>query len=239
MTLLVLGASSDMGVALIEYVAEKYDKIFAHYFHMNDKLQRLGEVYGEKIVFFQADLTLDEDINRLVNALSSVEDAPCHVVHFPAQRIKVQKFIKTGWDVFEKGFAISIKSLVVVLQAVIPKMMKKKHGRIVIMLSDAIVGTPPKYSADYVATKYALLGLTKSLSVEYADRGITVNGVAPSFTETKFVEGMADYFREENKNNSPIGRNLIPCDIIPTISFLLSEEASCINGQNIPINCGR
>ena len=164
---------------------------------------------------------------------------PCHVVHFPAQKIMLRKFGKTEWDVFEKSFHISVKSLAVVLRSLLPRMAKEKYGRVVVMLSDAIVGTPPKYSADYVTTKYALLGLTKALSVEYADKGITINGVSPSFTETKFVDGMADYFREEHKNNSPLGRNLVPQDIIPTIAMLLSEEASCINGQNIPINCGR
>lgn len=239
MTLLVLGASSDMGVALIEYVAEKYDVIIAHYCHMNDNLQKLKEKYYEKIVLLQADLSSDEDTKQFVSYVSEIEPAPSHIVHFPAQQIKVQKFVKTEWNVFEKGIHISIKSLIMVLQAVIPKMVKKKHGRIVIMLSDAIVGVPPKYSADYVMIKYGLLGLVKSLAIEYADKGITVNGVSPAFTETKFIEGMAEYFKEEHKNNSPIGRNLVPQDIIPAIAMLLSEEASCINGQNIPINCGR
>lgn len=239
MTLLVIGASSDMGVALIDYVAEKYDSIIAHYYHMNDKLMRLKEIYGKKIIFVQADLSSDEEISQFAGYISSLELTPCHVVHFPAQQIMLRKFGKTEWDVFERGFHISVKSLAVVLRSLLPRMAKEKYGRVVVMLSDAIVGTPPKYSADYVTTKYALLGLTKALSVEYADKGITINGVSPSFTETKFVDGMADYFREEHKNNSPLGRNLVPQDIIPTIAMLLSEEASCINGQNISINCGR
>lgn len=239
MTLLVIGASSDMGIALIDYVAEKYDSVIAHYHHMNDKLMGLKDTYGEKITFVQADLSSDEEISQFAGYISSLNLSPCHVVHFPAQQIMLRKFAKTEWEVFERGIHISVKSLAAVLKKLLPQMAREKYGRVVVMLSDAVVGAPPKYSADYVTAKYALLGLTKALAVEYADKGITINGVSPAFTETKFVAGMADYFREEHKNNSPIGRNLVPQDIVPTIAMLLSEEASCINGQNISINCGR
>lgn len=239
MTLLVIGASSDMGIALIDYVAEKYDSIIAHYYHMNDKLMGLKDAYGEKITFYQADLSLDEELSRFAGYIASLNPLPCHVVHFPAQQIKIRKFGKTEWEVFERSLHISVKSLAVILKTLLPQIAKEKNGRVVVMLSDAIVGTPPKYSADYVTTKYALLGLTKALSVEYAEKGITINGISPSFTETKFIDGIADYFKEEHKNNSPIGRNLVPQDIVPTIAMLLSEEAACINGQNISINCGR
>lgn len=238
MTLLILGASSDMGVALITSCAEKYDVILAHYYHMNDKLQALKDTYGDKIVLLQADLSSSEDLDRLVGEISSMDVSVDHVVHFPAQQIKLIKFAKTSWEVFEKGYDISVKSLVVVLQAILPKMAKKKHGRIVVMLSDAVLGTPPKYSSDYVMHKYTLLGLVKALAIEYAEKGITVNGVSPSFVETKFVEGMADVIREEHKAKSPLGRNLTPEDVVPTIEMLLSEDAACINGQNIPINFG-
>ena len=234
-----MGASSDMGIALIDYIASNYDFIIAHYYHMNDKLMALKETYGERISLVQADLSSDEQMTRFATHVSSLKPSPCHLVHFPAQKIKVRKFEKIEWEVFEEEVRISVKSLVIVLKNILPQMVKEKHGRVVVMLSDAIVGTPPKYSADYITTKHALLGLTKALSVEYADKGITINGVSPSFTETRFVEGMADYFREDHKNRSPIGRNLVPQDIIPTIAMLLSEEAACINGQNISINCGR
>lgn len=238
MTLLVIGASSDMGIALIDHIAERYDKIIAHYYHMNDSLKQIKDTYGDKIVLVHADLSSDEDLNRMIEMITKIEPAPCHVVHFPAQQIKLQKFIKTDWDYMERGFDISIKSVVQILQAILPKMIKKRYGRIVIMLSDAVVEVPPKYSADYVIAKYALLGLIKALSVEYADKGITVNGISPSFVDTKFVSGLADIIKEEHKNSSPTGRNLAPEDIVPSISFLLSEGALGINGQNISINWG-
>jgi 3-oxoacyl-[acyl-carrier protein] reductase len=118
-------------------------------------------------------------------------------------------------------------------------MAKARDGKVLVMLSYVVDGMPPKYSVDYVMTKYTLLGLVKSLAVEYADKGITVNGISPAFTETRFVDGMLDYFKEENKKSSPIGRNLKVEDVIPTIEYMLSSGADCINGQNILITCGR
>ena len=231
--------SSDMGIALIDYVANKYDTIVAHYFHMNDKLSGLREKYREKLILIQADFSTGEDIEQVTGLLSDIDSALCHVVHLPAKQIKVQKFPKIQWGDFEVEYNISVRSIVRILQTLLPTMAKEMHGRIVIMLSDAVVNIPPKYSADYVTTKYALLGLVRSLAIEYADNGITVNGISPTFTETKFIDGIAEFFKEEHRNNSPIGRNLLPEDIIPTIAMLLSDEAMCINGQNIPINCGR
>jgi 3-oxoacyl-[acyl-carrier protein] reductase len=238
-TLLVVGASSDMGIATIEKIKDNYDCVIAHYLHMNDKLHDLANRMGDKMVCIKADLSETEEINSFVTYIQQIERFPDHIVHFPAQQIKIQKFQKTGWSVFQKGWDISVKSLVLILQAFLPKMAKARDGKVLVMLSYVVDGMPPKYSVDYVMTKYTLLGLVKSLAVEYADKGITVNGISPAFTETRFVDGMLDYFKEENKKSSPIGRNLKVEDVIPTIEYMLSSGADCINGQNILITCGR
>lgn len=237
--LLVMGASSDMGVATIKNVESGFDFIIAHYLHMNEELEKVYNSLGDKCILVKADLTVDEDIYRFIETVKSTNHVPTHIIHFPAQQIKIQKFAKTKWENMERGLSISLKSFVLILQTFLPIMSKQKYGKVIVMLSYVLDGMPPKYSADYVMTKYALLGLVKALAVEYADRGITINGISPAFTETKFIEGMLDYFKEENEKASPIGRNLVIEDIIPTIEFMLSEGSNCINGQNISITCGR
>lgn len=241
MILLVMGASSDMGIAAIRSIENNYKYILAHYFHMNKRLSALKNELGEKLILLRADLSKDEEINDLIKQVKQLNLFPSHILHFPAQQIKIQKFHKTDWAVMERGIDISVKSLVRVLQTCLPPMIKARYGKIVIVLSYVLDGMPPKYSADYVITKYALLGLVKALAVEYAEKGITVNGVSPAFTETRFVcaGGIYDYVKEQNEKASPIGRNLVVNDIIPTIVFLLSEGSDCINGQNISITCGR
>ena len=239
MNLLVMGASSDIAVEAIGRISDNYECIVAHYCHMNDKLSGLKEKLKDKLVLIQADLMVESDVLRLVDEVKAKNILISHILHFPAPKIQIQKFNKMKWSDFEDDINVSLKSLVLVLEAFIPQMVKAKSGKIVVMLSWAVTGMPPKYSSDYVTVKYALLGLVKALAVEYAEKGITVNGISPGFVETKFVDGMMDFFVEENRKASPIGRNLNEMDIVPTIEFLLSAGADCINGQNIPVTCGR
>ena len=75
-----------------------------------------------------------------------------------------------------------------------------------------------------------MLGLVKALATEYAPKGITVNGISPAWVNTKYIDNQPDILKEQAAMNSPMGRNLEVAEIIPTIEYLLSEGASCING---------
>jgi len=237
--LLVIGASSDMGEALIESTYENYSVILAHYRTMNEGLQVLKERLGEKLVLLQADLSHEEQVQGLIHEISEMKLIPSHIVHFPAPICNNQKFHKIKWNVFQEEMDISLKSLILILQSFMPKMAKLKYGKVVLLLSFVIDGMPPKYCSNYVMTKYALLGLMKSLAVEYADKGITVNGVSPAWVMTKYIDNQPDFLVEQNAQLSPIGRNLLVSDIVPSINWLLSDGADCVNGQNISITCGR
>ena len=90
-----------------------------------------------------------------------------------------------------------------------------------------------------VITKYAMLGAVKALAAEYAEKGITVNGVSPAWVETKYLRNQPDFLIEQNAANSPLGRNLTVDDVIPAIEYLLSDGAACVNGQNLTVSFGR
>lgn len=240
MTLLVIGASSDMGMSLIRRVQNNYKKIIAHYAHMNDKLVELQEQVGsEKMTLVQADLTKEEDIIQFIGEVRTICDCPSHIVHFPAPVCNNAKFHKIEWEVFQREYDISLKSAVLILQAFLPRMAKVRYGRVLFMLSYVVNNVAPAYCSNYVVTKYALLGLMKALATEYASKGITVNGISPSWVNTKYIDNQPDILKEQNAASSPLGRNLEVDDIVPAMEFLLSDGASCINGENITISCGR
>ena len=100
------------------------------------------------------------------------------------------------------------------------------------------MGVPPKALSHYTTIKYALLGLVKSLASEYADKCIRINAVSPSMTETKFLSNINEKLIEISAQNNPLNRNATPSDIVPAVKFLLSGDASFINGANIPITGG-
>ena len=239
MTLLVLGASSDMGMGFIKSAYKNYDKIIAHYRTMNDDLKLLGDEIGGRITFVQADLLVEEEVFSLIEKVKGICDHPSHIVHFPAPPCENSKFHKISWEVFEKEYDISVKSVVLVLQAFLPKMAKDKYGRVILMLSYVVNNAAPAYCCNYVVTKYAMLGLMKALATEYASKGITVNGISPAWVNTKYIDNQPDMLKEQNAQNSPLGRNLEVADIVPTIEYLLSDGACCVNGENITISCGK
>jgi 3-oxoacyl-[acyl-carrier protein] reductase len=97
---------------------------------------------------------------------------------------------------------------------------------------------PGKYAVPYTTAKYALLGLMKCLAAEYADKGITVNGVSPSMIETNFVSGLPELSRQLNAAQSPMKRNLSVDDVTPMLEYLLSDSADMVTGQNFAIMGG-
>jgi 3-oxoacyl-[acyl-carrier protein] reductase len=92
--------------------------------------------------------------------------------------------------------------------------------------------------ANYAASKAGLIGFSKSVALEVASRGITVNVVAPGMIETDMTRAIADEAREEWAARIPLKRLGTPDDIATAVCFLVSDEASYITGQVLAVNGG-
>lgn len=238
-TLLVLGASSDMGAALIREVAGQYAHILAHYNHGLAIIRKLQEEFGEKILSLQADFSDPDDVQRMLREVEELPYKPEHIVHFAAPKTTNKKFVKHGWEEYQTAVEASVHSFVEICQKCLPYMQKQHYGKIVVLLTSCTCGIPPKYQAPYVSAKYMLLGLVKALAAEYADKGITVNGVSPDMTETKFLEDIPELIVQQNVMSNPLGRNILVSDIVPCLDYLLSDGADAVTGQNIVISGGK
>jgi 3-oxoacyl-[acyl-carrier protein] reductase len=149
------------------------------------------------------------------------------------------RFGRADWELFEEDLNVSLRSAVLLSQACLKSMAKQKYGRIVFMLTSFLTGEPPpKFSSAYMTVKSGLFGLMRALSAEYAAKGITVNGVSPHMIETNFHKNTSRQALELNAKNSPLGRNLVPDDVISAFEFLLSDGAACVTGQNIAVTGG-
>ena len=232
--LLVTGASSDLGSKLIRDTYKNYDKIWAHYNSSADIVNGLKEELGNIICPIQADFSSSDSTLRMIEEIKKSGEFPNHIVHFSAPKAKNLQFRKTTWDNYQYEMDTSLRSITMILQVFLQGMAKENYGRIVFMLSAYTMGMPPKYQSIYVTTKYALLGLMKSLSVEYADKGITVNAVSPEMIDTKFLSDLPDLIVEQNAQNRPSGCNLKVEDVVPTIINLLKDD-NTVTGENIPI----
>ena len=238
-TLFVTGASSELGCALIDMVADKYDLIVAHYRSSVDRLIPLEEKLGAKLMLVQADFSDSVSVRKMLDFLNEREVKPDHIVHLAALPMENKHFKKQNWCNFAENIETDIRPIVEILEEFMPAMSKQKYGKILFMITSCTVGMPPKYTTVYTTAKYALLGLMKSLAVEYADKGITVNGVSPEMIDTRFLKDLPDLIKEMNAQNMPMGQNLKVEQVVPTIAFLLSDGADMINGQNIAITDGK
>lgn len=238
--LLVTGASSEVAGLLINKIYKKYSHIYLHYSHMNSGLEALIEKIKNEVEIFElkADFSNYEEVKQLIEIVKNRGIIPNNIVHLSSPRVYNKQFHKDIWENCDRGIEISVRSVFEILKAFLPYMSKEKYGRIVFMLTSNTVEKPAKYQASYVIAKYALLGMMKALSVEYMDKGITVNGVSPDMMETKFLSAIPEMIIEQNAVLSPIGRNIKIEEVVPIIEYMLSDAGAAMTGQNIAISGG-
>lgn len=236
--LFIIGASSDVGMNYIKESHFKYDKIIAHYNSSKEQLEQLKEEIGDKMILYRANLSSEKETVNLIKKIVEQEECPTHVLHLPANKYSNYRFHKVEWEIFQQDINIQLRSIVLILKSLLPKMAKNKYGRVVIMLSSCTNNNAPKYMASYVSTKYALLGLTKALAAEYASKGICVNGISPGLMETKMLSEVSSLIAHQNAESNPQKRNVTVEDVYPVIDFLLSDEANFVTGQNIIVSGG-
>jgi 3-oxoacyl-[acyl-carrier protein] reductase len=123
------------------------------------------------------------------------------------------------------------------IQQSLHTMMKARAGRI-INISSVVAQSGNAGQANYVAAKAGIIGLTKAMAIEIASRNITVNAVAPGFSETPMTDVLADKVKEELKTRIPLGRMGSARDVATAIVFLASDEAGYITGHVLNVNGG-
>lgn len=157
-------------------------------------------------------------------------------------------FEKTPMDDWERTIRVNLLGAVRCAQRVLPKMVERKWGRIVNVASTAGLKGYTRLSA-YVASKHALIGMTRALALETATTGVTVNAVCPTYTETQMTaEGInnisarlqtsADEARKQFTKQIPQGEMVRPEEVAAAVLWLCSVEAAKVTGIALPIAGG-
>ena len=237
---LITGATSDVGRTLIERLlhnAPADTLVLAQGCGDLAKMAELCRRYPGQLRTYDVDLSDRAKVDAFVQQLQDAP-APTHFVHLPALPVVNTKFKAFDQARFDLDMEIEIHSAVRILRAILPAMTKAKFGRVLFIQTSYTIGCPPKNTAAYVMAKSAIGGLVKSLAVEYAKFGVTVNCVAPSMMETNFLKDTPDLIVQAAAADNPMGRNARPDDVVPAMAFLLSQEAGFITGVTLPITGG-
>jgi NAD(P)-dependent dehydrogenase (short-subunit alcohol dehydrogenase family) len=142
-------------------------------------------------------------------------------------------------DDLQRAWSVNVNGTFFCAQAAARQMIPRRYGRIVTLASQAALLSLPSQSV-YTATKGAVAALTRSLAIDWAQHGIRVNSVAPTFTATPMTKQMLENptVSETVLKRIPLGRVAEPSDIADVIHFLLSDASSMITGHVLPIDGG-
>ena len=240
--LLIVGASSALGIAFIRDYGLEFRNIVAHCYENADELQLLAKDWpterAQGFHIIKADLSAEEGAADLVKLVENTGLQIQRIAFFAAPRLQLKRFHKIDWQEFVTHINVQSKAAFFLLRALMPKMATAKNGKIVFVLSSVVDGKPPQGMSDYVFGKYAMLGLMKSAAAEYSAKHICINAVSPSMMETRFLDAIPGAVIEQNAESHPRGANAKPSEIIPLVRFLLSDEAGFVTGQNIVASGG-
>jgi len=200
------------------------------------KLEEMVKGFGERAFAEKCDLSNREEVESLLERASSYTGS-VDILVANAGITKDNLSLRMNADDFEEVIDINLISSYILNKNAIKKMLKNRWGRI-INISSVVAATGNIGQANYTASKAGLIAMSKSLAQEVAQRGITVNTVAPGFIKTPMTEDLPDEYKEQLIKKIPVGRYGTSEEIASGVLFLASEEARYITGQTLHINGG-
>jgi len=182
---------------------------------------------------FEEARSLHGPVSLLVNNAGAAASAP---------------FGRTSLDLWQRMLSVNLTGTFLCTQAVLPDMLAAGWGRIVNIASTAGLKGYAYVSA-YAAAKHGVIGMTRSLALEVAARGITVNAVCPGYTDTDLLRASVDHIvartgrgaeqaRAELAAANPQRRLIQPAEVAAAVLWLCGEEAASITGQSISVSGG-
>ena len=182
------------------------------------------------------DVTSKDSLARFLAAIEQQEEHPSILVN-NAGLTRDNLLLRMKDEEWDEVIAANLTAIFQLTRRLIRPMLKARYGRVINVTS--VVGSSGNAGqTNYSAAKAGVVGFTKSLALEIANRGVTVNAVAPGFIDTDMTRKLDDNQREAVMSRIPCGRMGTPEEIAAAIGFLTCPEAGYITGATLHINGG-
>jgi 3-oxoacyl-[acyl-carrier protein] reductase len=232
--ILITGATGGIGNALVKKFVSLEGNVLATGTNI-EKLDRLKKEFPN-INVLKFDILDHSKIEEFIENVFS-QLAGLDVLINNAGINKDNLSLRMKEDEWQKVIDLNLGSTFFLCKYAIKKMLRNKYGRVVNITS--IVGhTGNLGQSNYAASKAAVIGMSKSLAIEYAKKNITINCVSPGFIQSNMTDKIVESIKAMLTSRIPMSRLGTGEDVSNTVAFLSSDAASYITGETIHVNGG-
>jgi 3-oxoacyl-[acyl-carrier protein] reductase len=236
MNVLITGGASGLGEAITRRVAANKTAKVYFTFSASESAARKIEAEFTNTTAIKCDFRDEKELERFVEKVEGL-DLDALINNAYAGYFTKSHFHKTAASDFLTEFKENIYPTLLITQAALQGFRKKKKGRIISILSSALLKVPPAGAAVYTANKAYLQQMVKVWAAENSKFNISSNSISPSFMLTNIHKDMDERMVEQLRENHPHKKFLTPAEVAEAVIFLLDASPQ-MNGADIVINAG-
>jgi A-factor type gamma-butyrolactone 1'-reductase (1S-forming) len=239
---LITGGTNGIGAATVRRMSELGANVLftGRQLKRADSIIRQTKHHPGRVVFVPADLSVPEEVKKIVPAAISTFGRLDFAFNNAGTSGPMRALTEQSESDFDLVFAVNMKAVFLLLESELRFMMEQRCGGSIVNTA-SVNGTiaTPGYSP-YVASKHAVLGLTKSAAVEYGQYGIRVNAVSPGAIRTRLLRDAvgSEEAVDHLSASHPLLRIGTPEDVAETVVWLFSDSSSYVTGQSIVLDGG-
>lgn len=235
---IITGSGRGIGATTALKFAEEGAKIVVSDLNMDDVMKVVEEIkkIGAEAIGVKVDVTNREEVNQMIEKAMNKFGKVDILINNAGITIDA-KFVKMTEEQFDKVVDVNLKGTYNCAQAAAKIMIEQGEG--VILNASSVVGVYGNFGqTNYAATKFGVIGMTKTWAKELSPKGIRVNAVAPGFILTPMTEKMPEKVLKIMEEKAALKRLGKPEDIANAYTFLASDEASFITGAVLEVTGG-
>jgi 3-oxoacyl-[acyl-carrier protein] reductase len=246
MTAIVTGAASGLGEATVRRFHKEGARVIVADIDLAkaEKVAADLDADGKTAKALACDISKSEECEKLIDEAEAFFGGPVDIFHANAGVAFSGNLLEIAPEKIERAIQINLIGAIFSAQAALRSLSRSEKPALLFTSSlQAVLGRPGRSA--YTATKHAITGLVKSLSLEFGPAGVRVNALAPVGIDTPLLRDQLSRTTDDvdariaaMADNLPLRRMPTPQDFTDSAVFLVSQEARCITGQTLVLDCG-